>query len=108
MEAQIDPPQGDPDGAMQLATYTADSEGNLTTASTYKNMPRVAVGSVSNLNMSPSGKLLAVGGSLGLQIFHFNGASPITPYTGLLGTGEFDQFRWDTTTTSTPLMVVGD
>jgi hypothetical protein len=95
MEAQVDPPLGGPDGAMQLATYTADSEGNLTTTSTYKNMPRVAVGSVSNLNMSPSGKLIAVGGSLGLQIFHFNGANPITPYTGLLGVGEFDQFRWD-------------
>ena len=95
MEAQIDPPLGDPDGAMQLATYTADSEGRLTTTSTYKNMPRVAVGWVSNMNMSPSGKLLAIGGPLGLQIFHFNGASPITSYTGLIGVGEFDQFRWD-------------
>jgi hypothetical protein len=95
MEPQIDPSSGEADGAMQLATYTVDSEGKLSTTSTYKNMPRVAVGSVSNLNMSPSGKLLAVGGSLGLQIFHFNGASPITPYTGLIGVGQFDQFRWD-------------
>jgi hypothetical protein len=80
---------------MQLATYTADSAGNLTTSSTYKNMPQVAVGWVSNLNMSPSGKVLAVGGSLGLQLFHYNGAKPITPYTGLIGTEQFDQFRWD-------------
>jgi hypothetical protein len=95
MEPVLASPLGNPDGAMQLATYTADSAGNLTTTSTYKNMPRVAVGSVSNLNLSPSGKLLAVGGSLGLQLFHFNGASPITPYTGLIGIGQFEQFRWD-------------
>ena len=95
MEPVLDPPVGNPDGAMQLATYTADSEGNLTTTSTYKNMPPVAVGWVSNLNMSPSGKVLAVGGSLGLQLFHFNGAKPITSYTGLIGFGQFDQFRWD-------------
>jgi hypothetical protein len=95
MEPVLDLPLGNPDGAMQLATYTAGSAGNLTTSSTYKNMPQVAVGSVSNLNMSPSGKLLAVGGSLGLQLFHFNGASRVTPYTGLIGLGQFDQFRWD-------------
>jgi hypothetical protein len=45
--------------------------------------------------MSPSGKLLAVGGALGLQLFRFNGANPITSYTGLIGFGQFDQFRWD-------------
>jgi len=48
------------------------------------NMPRVAVGYINTLGMSPSGKLLAVGGDLGLQIFHFNGASPTTPFTGLI------------------------
>jgi hypothetical protein len=95
MEPVLDSPLGNPAGAMQLATYTADGAGNLTTTSTYKNMARVGVGTVSNLNMSPSGKVLAVGGSLGLQLFHFNGANPITPYTGLIGIGQFDQFRWD-------------
>jgi hypothetical protein len=34
--------------------------------------------------MSPSGKLLAVAGTTGLQVFHFNGSNPIKPYTGLL------------------------
>ncbi len=37
----------------------------------------------------------AVGGSGGLQIFHFNGASPITHYTGLLTTSEADHSFWD-------------
>jgi hypothetical protein len=90
----------EPDGAAQLATYTADSEGNLTTASTYLNMPRVEVGYINNINMSPSGKLLAVGGDLGLQVFHFNGANPITKFTGLINEkagaeGGVSEFYWD-------------
>ena len=60
-----------------MATYTADSAGNLTTNSTYSNMPSVLVGAVVDYWMSPSGKYLAVGGTSGLQIFHFNGANPI-------------------------------
>jgi len=89
-----------PDGAQQLAAYTADSEGNLTTKSTYLNMPRVEVGFVNTLNMSPSGKLLAVGGDLGLQVFHFNGGNPITKFTGLINQkagadGGVSEFYWD-------------
>lgn len=89
-----------PDGLPQLATYTADASGNLSTASTRQNMPSVAMQYVYDLKMSPSGKLLAVGGSDGrgeggLQIFHFNGAQPITRYTGLLTNAEIDQFYWD-------------
>ena len=54
--------------------------------------------------ISPSGKVLAVGGGVpdcancgapGFQIFHFNGSSPITHYTGLLHSSEkFVQFAW--------------
>ena len=89
-----------PDGLPQLATYTADSSGNLSTASTRQNMPAVSIQYVYDMKMSPSGKLLAVGGSNGsggggLQIFHFNGAQPITRYTGLLTNAEIDQFYWD-------------
>ena len=86
---------GGASGPYQLATYTANSSGNLTTASTYSNMPKVLVGFVTAVSMAPSGTLLAVGGTGGLQIFHFNGASPITHYTGLLTTAEADQFFWD-------------
>ncbi|MBV9340621.1 MAG: hypothetical protein JO159_06995 [Acidobacteria bacterium] len=82
-------------GPYQLATYTVDSAGNLTTTSTYKNMPGVLVGSINYYSMSPSGKFLAVGGSSGLQVFHFNGASPITKYTGLLTNNQVDQMFWD-------------
>lgn len=88
------------DGPPQLATYTAASNGNLTTESTYKNMPEVGTGG-GELRLSPSGKLLAVGGQ-GFQIFHFNGSSPITHYSGVLqpalqigGSRLFKQLAWD-------------
>jgi hypothetical protein len=84
-----------PDGPPQLATYTADGSGDLTTKSTYSNMPATAVKNVLDIDMAPSGKLLAVGGTLGLQVFHFNGGNPITHYTGLLTKDEIDQFFWD-------------
>jgi len=82
-------------GPYQLAAYTVNSGGNLTTTSTYKNMPSVLVGGVTDYSMSPSGKFLAVGGSSGFEVFHFNGASPITKYTGLLTNNEVDQMFWD-------------
>ena len=89
-----------PVGSYQLATYTADSSGNLRTNSTYSNMPSIAVtngtsGFLADVSMSPSGKFLAVAGSGGVQVFHFNGANPITHYTGLLSTDEVDQVFWD-------------
>ncbi|MGA9509835.1 MAG: hypothetical protein WBV55_14565 [Candidatus Sulfotelmatobacter sp.] len=84
-----------PSGAYQLAIYTADSSGNLTTSSTYSNMPKVSVASVTSISMSPSRKLLAVGGTAGVQVFHFNGANPVTHFTGLLNNVEVDQMSWD-------------
>jgi hypothetical protein len=83
-----------PDGPPQLATYTADTSGNLTTQSTYLNMPATGVKNVNAIQISPSGNLLAIGGTNGLQIFHFNG-SQVTYYTRLLTTGDIDQVTWD-------------
>ena len=85
----------------QLATYTADSNGNLNTTSKVGNMPYTALFYVTGLSISPSGKLLAVseaGGTNegGFQVFHFNGGSPVTKYTGLQHESEqFVQFGWD-------------
>jgi hypothetical protein len=100
-----------PSGApyAEVGSYTADvSNGNLSTASNYDNMPHIAVAGprvnaegvitavgVLSIAMSPSGELVAVGGATGLQIFHFNGASPITYYTGALTTDEIDAVYWD-------------
>lgn len=84
-----------PEGPTQLGVYSADSSGNLTTTSTDTNMPQVAVGTVNDMWMSPAGNLLAVAGSRGLQVFHFNGANPITRYTRLLTTDAVTQMFWD-------------
>src|ERR1035441_4061942 len=98
MISENEPPDG-PFGPVQLASYTVESNGNIVSTNTWKNMPKSAVALVGdgviNLKISPSGKLLAVGGSGGVQIFHFNGAEPITAYTKPLTTVEIDQIRWD-------------
>ena len=88
-------PPGCASGPMQLATYTADATGKLSTTSTAANMPATAISSISDMKMAPSGELLAIAGKQGLQIFHFNGASPITHYTGLLTSDSIDQMFWD-------------
>jgi len=93
---------GNTDGPTQLAVYTVDDSGNLTTNSTDQNMPKTGVvpqsgGTyfVTDYAMSPSGKLLAVAGPLGLQVFHFNGATPITNYTKLLTNDYINEVVWD-------------
>lgn len=92
-------------GPYQLATYTVSSSGIPTTTNTYSNMPAVAVGTPTDYWMSPSGKLLAFAGQSGLQVFHFNGANPITKYTGLLVSQEVDEVFWDN---SNHLYAIGD
>lgn len=72
-----------------------DGSGNLTTSDTYESMPKVLVGTVNDYWMSPDGKYLAVGGTTGLRIYHFNEANPITRFTGLLTKNEVDQMFWD-------------
>ncbi|MGA2536586.1 MAG: hypothetical protein ABSF53_11260 [Terracidiphilus sp.] len=82
------------DGPPQIASFTVGSTGNLSTNNNYSAMP-TATGGANVLTMSPSGKLLAVGGQ-GLEIFHFNGSSPITGFSSLLQSGiVFEQLAWD-------------
>lgn len=82
-------------GQPQLAVYTQTTTGNLTTTSTAANMPKTSVTQVNDIWMAPSGKLLAVAGTTGLQVFHFNGPYPITHYTPLLTSSPIDQMFWD-------------
>ena len=84
-----------PLGPAQIGVYTADSDGDLTTTSTSANMPPAAVGTVIDMKASSSGKLLAIAGTSGLQVFHFNGANPATRFTGLITKDEVDQISWD-------------
>jgi 6-phosphogluconolactonase (cycloisomerase 2 family) len=82
-------------GEPHVAVYTAQGNGNLTTTSTVANMPQANVGTVSDMKTSADGKWLAVAGSRGLEIFHFNGASPLTHLKGLLTSDAIDQCFWD-------------
>ncbi len=86
-------------GPFYLASFTVDSEGHLSTTSTYKNMPKVLGTNniqVSAMSISPGNNYLAVGGDTGFAIYHFNGSKPITAYSGDLQTGvAFQEFSWD-------------
>jgi hypothetical protein len=84
-------------GNQVIATYSVSSTGKLSTSSTYKNMPTAPVAGQygGNMSMSPSGKLLAVGGFDGLEIFHFNGASPVTKYKTIFTNEVVSGTYWD-------------
>lgn len=79
-------------GPIVIATYTADAKGNLNTTNTYKTMAVSEMGS--GMRMSPSGKILAVGGN-GVQLFHFNGGSPLTKYKTLTSAEANGTILWD-------------
>jgi hypothetical protein len=90
-------------GTTQLASYTVDREGNITSTNTWKETP---VGgpqggaeppAQSAMLISPSGKFLAVTTDAGvpLQIFHFNGADPITPYKTIEIGEAMGSIQWD-------------
>jgi hypothetical protein len=87
---------GEAIGSLMLGSYTAGSNGNLTTKNTSETLATVSGGyGVGPMSISPSGKLLAIA-DVGFQVFHFNGADPITKFTGDLHTSErFLQFGWD-------------
>lgn len=83
----------------QLASYTADSEGNLTSTNTSEPTPTMIP---SDMAMSPSGLLLAVAGypeaggfDSGLEIFYFDGAKPITLDKVVLTGVPIDTVKWD-------------
>ena len=101
---EVNPNEGDSANITNdtyLVSYTADSKGNLTTTNTLKDAPTYELnGELAAMSISPSGKLLAIGAGYldvkGFQVFHFNGADPVTKFTGVLHSSEtFLQFGWD-------------
>jgi hypothetical protein len=95
---------GDQFGPPVLASFTAQSNGDVASTNPPEKMAASDLAELYVMSISPTGKLLAVSaggtnhppGDMGFQLFHFNGASPITPYTGVLqGSYIIDQFGWD-------------
>jgi hypothetical protein len=82
-------------GPNQLASYTINNTtGGIVSTNTWQNMPTLETNNTA-ISMSTTGKLLAVFGQ-GLQLFHFNGANPITAYSKvLLPKVAIDQIGWD-------------
>jgi hypothetical protein len=83
-------------GSVGLASFTVASNGNLSSTNTWKNIPSTVVsdGQLHDIRMSPSGKLLALAGATGLEVYHFNGASPMTT-DKVLTTVPIDHIKWD-------------
>jgi hypothetical protein len=79
----------------RLVSFTINPDGTLTTTNTAADMTQPAVQPITATSLSPSGKLLAVAGNNGLQIFDFNGAAPPTPATGVIPTDLITQLLWD-------------
>jgi hypothetical protein len=86
----------------QLGVFTADSEGNLTTANTSSNMPTSSFdGPVTTF--SPSGDFLVAyadngqtsGAGNGIEVYNFNGAAPLKLYKTLLNGTPVDDVAWD-------------
>jgi hypothetical protein len=74
-------------GFPQFGTFSVGSNGTLTSTNTSSNMPTSALSS-SDQAFSPNGALFALAGNLnpgsGIEIYNFNGASPLTLYKKLL------------------------
>jgi hypothetical protein len=88
-------PPGGAAGKPAIASYTSASNGDLTTTNTGPQMPVASLSFVNSMRTSPAGNLLAIGGIGGLQVFHYNGAKPLTHYTGLPTTAQINQVTWD-------------
>ena len=91
-------PNGGGNNPAQLGSFTVDAQGNLSSTNNPDSMPKTMLG-VLDTTFSPSGNLFAVGAddgqSGGIQIFNFNGASPLTLNTTLLSGTPIDQVAWD-------------
>lgn len=86
----------------QIGSYTVDSEGNLSTTNTSSDMPTSGLEDPSS-TFSPDGKLFVLygdqepagGAGNGIEIYSFNGASPLMLYKSLLIGTQIDEVRFD-------------
>lgn len=84
-----------------VASFTIDYNGNLSYNGA---MIKTAI-NPALMTINPQGNLLAAAGATpygcdlsdgpGLQVFHFNGANPITAYSGIPTTAPINAIQWD-------------
>lgn len=86
-------------GSLQLASFTINNNGGIVSTNTYENIPTAVPSSGAGTDLgpiSPSGTVLPVGLGNDLQLFHFNGGSPITSTTGQIPVkGLMTTLKWD-------------
>jgi hypothetical protein len=81
---------------VRLVSYTIESNGDLLSTNTWKNMPVLPGSTPLDIKLNPAGNILAVAIGTGVQFFHFNGSNAITPFTGIIGTsGYISKISWD-------------
>lgn len=92
----FNPPGDDIEPGMALGTYTVNTSGTPSTTSDYETMPVTSVFDPYAMSIDPTGKILAVGGEGSFQLYHFNGANPITAYSGMINTNDLIRtIGWD-------------
>ena len=103
LAVNLSPEQNAPCGTKaspQLGSFSINSNGSIASTNTYQNMPTAVPSSGSGLEMgpiAPSNAVLPVALGNNLQLFHFNGSSPITSMTGQIPVkGLMSFLQWDT------------
>jgi hypothetical protein len=92
----FNPPGDDIEPGMALGTYTVNTSGTPATTSDYENMPVTSGFNPYVMSIDPTGRLLAVGGTGAFQLYHFNGANPVTRYSGVIKTNDLIRsIAWD-------------
>ncbi|HEX4039203.1 MAG TPA: hypothetical protein VHX37_14190 [Acidobacteriaceae bacterium] len=81
-------------GPYQLATYTADASGTLTTTATSATMPTTQVGQPNPYLFSADGKYLAVAGPSGLEVYANNNGT-LTAVGSPLNSDNINFVQWD-------------
>ena len=81
----------------RLVSYTIQTNGDLVSTNTWDDTPQFSGGTTTaGMKLNAAGTILAIGNGTGIQFFHFNGANPITPFTGIIGTsGYISVMSWD-------------
>jgi hypothetical protein len=83
-----------------IASYTIESNGDLVSTNTWENVAPLG-GNISTgwaMKMNAAGNIVALTLGTGLEFFHFNGASPVTPFPGkpIIGdSGYITNMEWD-------------
>ena len=92
-------PCGDSGVEDRLVSYTVQTDGSLVSTNSWDSLPSLAGFTPpggGQIKLNAAGTILAVTAGTGIQFFHFNGAGPITPFTGIIGSsGYISMMSWD-------------